>query len=383
MSEPTETVGVALSQQTPAVLGYVNGTTDWWNVLSEGADPTGLSDSTTAIQTCLNAAAPNCGVFLPGGTYRVSFPLIIPAGVKLFSTHGRWYHGLSGGAVIKPSGLFSGSQILQIAGSDAEIGHLTVDCSNLSPAAAIDGIDGIGPVTNVYLHDLLIRNAPQYGFQAVFSGGNPFTWNMRKVIVDGTGSKAGFNVSNMTDVMFEDCYAIGCAAQGWYLYGMGNSVLSHCRAEWNAGFGYQIDGSGGMGLRLIGCSTDRNTQHGIWISSTSNEPIVISGHIAHRDGAGSTSAGYAGIAIASTCTNPVLINGLAVYPGVNDDGSGNDSPQYGLSVGATPTYVSVANALLHGVSAGLNGSITNGREVATRTGAIGTPSAITMVADTA
>jgi len=327
---------------------------------SGGADPTGVADSTAAIQAAVNAGL----AFLPAGTYKTTSPITIgTAGTGLVGNHGRWYHGTAGGAVIKPSGSFSGSAVINVTASEVELGNLTIDCSNLSSGASIDGLDLTGNITNFYGHEMLIRSAPYYGVQAVYSSGAPFASNFRKVIVDGTGTHAGWNISNMTDCMFDNCYAIGAAGQGWYLYGNGNTILLGCRAEWSGGVGYQIDGNGGAGFRMIGCSTDRNTQHGVQFTCTGTDPINITGLTCHRDGAGSTSSGYAGVSVASGVTNRITISGLNVYTGKNDDGTGNATPQYGVNITSptAPTFVAISNAYLNGVTAGqTNVSAANG-----------------------
>jgi Pectate lyase superfamily protein len=330
-----------------------------------GADPTGTTECHAAIQTAANAGL----AYLPAGTYQVSAPITVStAGCGLIGPHGRWYHGTSGSAVIQPSATFSGSQVINVTASEVELGNLTIDCSNLS-GTTVDGLDMTGPVLNPYVHDMLIRNSPGYGFQAVYSSGNPAQANFRKVIVDGTLGHAGFNISNMTDSMFDNCYAIGTYGQGWYIYGNGGTKLVGCRAEWSGNsVGYQIDGSGGTGnFAMIGCSTDRNYQHGLQFTCTGTGPVLVSGFTANRDGAGSTSASYAGVMFASGVTNRIIIDGLAVTTGQNDGGGGNSSPQYGVYVTSptAPTYVAISNAYLNGVSAGQD-NITSGNHCHTR-----------------
>jgi hypothetical protein len=83
----------------------------------------------------------------------------------------------------------------------------------------------------------------------------------------------------------------------------------------------------------------------------------------------------------------VLIDGLVASPGTDDDGNGNDSPQYGINMWGTITYLSLSNALLHGVTAGIldntrRGSVIGYHAVATRTGNITAPSVIARLADT-
>jgi Pectate lyase superfamily protein len=76
---------------TRASLGVFQRRVSWWNVLDFGADPTGSSDSTTAIQEALNAASAAGGgdAYAPAGSYLVTPPsatvpaLVIPSNVTL------------------------------------------------------------------------------------------------------------------------------------------------------------------------------------------------------------------------------------------------------------------------------------------------------------
>lgn len=66
------------------------------NAAEWGADPTGVDDSTMAIQECLDTLRTNGGVvFLPAGFYRVGGNLSVPAGVTL---RGEWQNPNDGGA---------------------------------------------------------------------------------------------------------------------------------------------------------------------------------------------------------------------------------------------------------------------------------------------
>lgn len=66
------------------------------NAAEWGADPTGESDSTTAIQDCLDTLRTDGGVvFLPAGRYRIAGNLNLPAGVTL---RGEWQNPNEGGA---------------------------------------------------------------------------------------------------------------------------------------------------------------------------------------------------------------------------------------------------------------------------------------------
>jgi len=65
----TGTGNVTITITNPAV--------DTISVLDTGADPTGQTDSTTAIQAAINRAMPNGVVLFPTGSYLISSPLVI------------------------------------------------------------------------------------------------------------------------------------------------------------------------------------------------------------------------------------------------------------------------------------------------------------------
>ena len=51
------------------------------SILDFGADPTGITDSTTAIQAALNATSGT--TFIPAGTYKITSPLVIPGSISV------------------------------------------------------------------------------------------------------------------------------------------------------------------------------------------------------------------------------------------------------------------------------------------------------------
>lgn len=336
--------------------------TDWISVLSRGAVGDGTTDDTTAIQAALTAsAATGAPAYLPGANaagspavYLTTRPLSVPSGASLLGPHGRLVNGTAGGPAIRPSSSWSGgTAVISLAsGQEQELGGFTIDCSALSSSATIDGIAGAGSTINLYLHDLMVLNAPRTGIAGNFNGN---TWRLRKVTVFGTGTGPGYNLADLTDITADDCESIASAAQGFYLAGNSNCTFTACRAEWSGGgFGWQLDGNLGYGMRLVGCSTDRNAQHGLLVSATGADPVVISGCVFRRDGRSSGSAGYAGITVAAGVTNPLVIDGCAIYTGTDDDGTGTPSPQYGISVstsGAPPTAVLLTGVYANGVTA--------------------------------
>ena len=79
----------AAAAVTPAAAA---GTPDWINVTSYGADPTGASDSTSAFENAIAAAASAGGgvVYIPAGTYKISSTLTCTTVPVYFVGDGAW-----------------------------------------------------------------------------------------------------------------------------------------------------------------------------------------------------------------------------------------------------------------------------------------------------
>jgi hypothetical protein len=191
----------------------------------------------------------------------------------------------------------------------------------------------------------------------------------------------------MADCTWHSCEALGAGTDGWVVNGAANSIFTACRGEWSGAKGFNVGGTtgdfpGSGGFEFVGCSTDRNGESGMKITADGNGPIIITGCQFRRDGRSSTSSNYAGLDIDGAGT-PVIVNGVTVYPGLDDGGGGNHTPQWGMRV-AGATLVSYSSMLLHAVSGGFsdggsNTRVINGGAVITR---VGTMSSFTESAST-
>lgn len=350
-----------------------------------GADPTGVNDSTAAIQAALTAAGAGGVTYLPPGTYLTTAPLSVPSGVTLLGSHAA-EHDVTP-AILRLSAGFSGAAAITFPAWTGEqaVTAVTIDGS-LPSAGTVAGIAATaGEAQFVQLRDLLITGAGiSNGISLQSGAGIPLAWTAAGIVVLNISSD-GFLLQNAPDGTWTNCVALGCGGDGWYIVQCGNSRFIYCRSEWSAN-GWHIggawgSGTGSGGCQFIGCSTDRNSHDGVLVDASSgNMPMLFAGLMCRRDGASSTSGGYAALHCSNT-TIPVAVDGMSCYPGVNDDGSGNDSPQYGISLTGTNTYVAATNAYLHAVTAGVNGSGLNSRAVTTRTGPTASPSGVTEAAD--
>ncbi len=346
------------------------GTTDWLNVVTEfGADPTGLNDSTTAILNALIACPTGGVVYLPAGTYTTSAPIIIPPTITLLGSHGTHLDTIT--TSIQPSASFSGAAVIEMVDQttggyateswEQRVYQLNINGSNLPSSGTVNGIQFTGLVHGVYLQDIYIVGVPGHGItSASNASGTSYSHRGFRLVADATGSY-GFNLS-MTDCTWIDLEAIGCGGSshgGFFIGGAANSHFTDCRAEWSGTSGFTIGGSTGTGngsggYTFTNCSTDRNTTYGFSITSTGNAPLIFNGCMCRRDGRNGGAGGnsYAGFQVqGATC--PVIINGLTVFPGVDDNGAGTNSPQYGVSVSGS-TYVALNSGWIHAATTAIN-----------------------------
>jgi hypothetical protein len=362
---------------------------DWLDAKWFGASGDGRDDDTAAIQAALDHGYPV--VYLPDrGNYVISSPLRIPSGVRLTGSHGSKQYG--SGATLRLSPSFSGDAALYLPPGTYEqrLDRFNID-GGAAPAGSVHGVlldSSTANVSFAALEQLFITGTGiKDGVNAVSgTSGLPLELHLTDVTVFGAGNN-GFSLYSATDMFAVNCHAENCRSVGWNLSALANSQLVNCRAALNNSVGFYLTGDWGTGTGSGGCvlsgsCTDRNASHGVLVDATGNTPILFNGLMTRRDGSSSTSAGYAGLAVNGP-TTPIVVNGFTCYPGVDDNGTGNAGPQYGINVIAVPTYLAVTNAFAHGIRAGVNGIIPSWRALATRTGPTSSPSAVTMVADSA
>lgn len=369
----------AVNGQTGNV--QLRGLTGWINAADAPyhADSTGVTDPTAAIQAAIDACPPGGTVYLPPGVYATTATLDLKNGVSLRSDRANMMvgPGMTGNeypCYIQPAATFTGDSVIQIIGDDdgthpaisgeQHLTDLMFDGSKLG-GSGIDGLYARGNVQNIVLDNVTIRQMPNNGIVTASrtDGTYPFSWRLHHVMVD-TCHANGLLLTGNTDLTLDDVQAIGCWAQGFVLENCTNAQLLACRAEWNGSHGYHITGTwgdwqGSGGMQITGCSTDRNGQHGLFIDATGNTPIVLSGLMLRRDGrnGGTGAGGFAGLAVIDA-TVPVTADGITCYPGVDDQGTSTNSPQYGVRLSGASTVL-LDDAILHADTAGLSDDGTN------------------------
>lgn len=359
----------------------LSGLTGWINAADApyNADKTGLSDPTAAIQAAINACPAGGTVYLPPGVYATTATLDLKSGVSLRSDRanlmvGPGMTGTEAPCYIQPAATFAGSAVIQIIGdadgthpnisSEQHLTNLMIDGSKLG-GSRIDGIFARGNVQNVVMEGVTIRQMPNNGIVTASRGDGtyPFSWRLRHTMIDQCHAN-GLLFTGCTDLTLDDVQVIGCWAQGFVLTNCTNSQVTNCRAEWNGSHGFHITGAwgdwqGSGGMLLGDCTTDRNGQHGALVDATGNTPISISNLNTRRDGrnGGIGGGNFAGLAVIGA-TVPVVADTITCYPGVDDQGTSTNSPQYGARISGSTTVL-LDNAILHAATAGLYDDGTN------------------------
>ena len=364
------------------LTSYPVGPADW--LAPCGTDPTGATDSAN-----IAAALAKGPVFLQAGTFVINQRIVIPGGGILRGVSGIPVAVSSSqqdfpGTVITYGTGFADTALIEVAGAFAVISELNLNGNNgTAQPSGLDGIYVDDTGGGLRMENVGIFTVSHNGINMANTAKAEIC--ARNVIVAHAGNN-GFSCM-ATDSTWDNCYALGCKGSGFYIAGeQANSKWINCRSEWSAGPGWVLTGSwnngpGSGGLLMSQCSTDRSGKAGIEINATGNMPLVISGFMARRDG---SSGGYAAVQI-DAATIPVMISDLSVYPGVNDDGTGAITPVTGIETSGPLTYVSLVNAFIHAYTTPISGStpISAYRAVVTRTGPTNSPSAVTMLADSA
>lgn len=372
---------------------------DWLIVTTYGAVGDGVHDDTTAIQAAINACPPGGIVYFPHGVYKTTATLDLGNGVTLMGAHanlmvGPGMTGVEYPCYIQPATPFTGTRVIQIVGDATVTGHpdisgeqrlvnLMLDGSQLT-GTTIDGIYAVGNVQNVVLDNVCVRQMPNNGIITASrtDGKSPFSWRLHHVMVDNCHSNGIFFVGN-TDLTLDDVQVIGCFAQGIVLTNCTNTQVTNCRAEWSGSHGFHITGAwgnwtGSGGMLMSNCSTDRNGGNGVLIDATGATPIQIDNLLTRRDGrnGGAGGGGFAGLNC-NAATVPIVVGLVTCYPGIDDTGTGTNSPQYGARFTGC-TFVAVAAGFLHAATAGWsdgggNAVLRRGLNIAERTGTTAAP----------
>jgi hypothetical protein len=267
-----------------------------------GADPTGVADSTAAINAALAAATAGQMVTMPAGTYKTTAPLLVPTNVGLWGYALPWTdptanYGVGGvalgGAVIKPSAAFAGAAVIDLGKSGGSqvggqsLAGFSIDGTSL-PGGTVHGINAAS-VAAVKIADVVVHHVTGNGLQAVGTTPDfipPDGWHIDgcKFVnnagwgINGVGfadtwftgglcsnnGSGGIQITNPADSRFIGwrCNNNG-AVPGWSLignsgYNNGVTTLTGCDGNFN-GTGFAVSGTGLSAFALTNCTARGNT----------------------------------------------------------------------------------------------------------------------------
>jgi hypothetical protein len=348
------------------------------------------------IQAAVDAAFAAGGgvVQLSANAFFTLAPITLHPTVRLLGTHGDQIFNtgqMTGSSYIRPvAGFAGGAAIVLLDQTDGgyssksaeqQIQSLTIDGTGVG--GTVHGIQGGGYIHGVLLRDVTVKNVTGKGiYTFTANGSQPFSWNFHRVVVDNPDG-VGIHLINHSDCTMTDVISIGAGDNAFTLSNMPNSRLLGVRAEWSEGHGYYITGGWGTGqgsggMSMVGCSTDRNRFNGILVDATGNAPLIFAGISCRRDGRNGGAGGgdYSGFRV-TAAGMPVIIDSLVNYPGVDDDGTGTNSPVNAFKASGS-TYVAVNSGFLHGatngfVDGGTNAVLRRGPNVGERTGTTAAP----------
>lgn len=238
------------------------------NVLAYGADPTGVADSTAAIQAAIDATPTGTGYSTPSGGV-----IIFPTGI---------YH-TTNSIYLKHGIVLQGEQPVSIIESHGTNDVLTLDADSLaypgiSHICKIEGlaIRQIGVNPNAAIHLFATTNSITHQLKNIKVFGS-FGYGIRtKTVIIGTieycivqnATGIGFALeAPQNAVTMTSCYATSSGGVGYDLSGVSYSTFNSLAADGNAGGGYRVRGDG---LVFNGCGAEANNGSNWFVTNSVN-----------------------------------------------------------------------------------------------------------------
>lgn len=286
-----------------------------------GADPTGSSDSTAAIQAALNTGY----CYVPPGTYKISNTLTVPAGGV--------FTGVLCGFDTAPSDVDStfpvtlqlaagaNTHMVSVHGDNSYIGNMELDGRRSAQTSGTgDGIliNGFkyGHIERVSVHDNFFRGI-------LLTGTGTMGWKIVQCTVGANTDTGIYLDSTVTDCMIFSTLCGQNGVHGIYDGGFVNHILA-CDVYTNSSVGIYIPSTSGRGHLISNCGIDRNTNEGIYIAGAS---VSVVGNTLHSNSQVSNGGSHS-IMIDNLTTpgsvDSVNITGNAFW----QDGSVTNKPAY-------------------------------------------------------
>jgi len=226
-----------------------------FNACSYGADPSGTQDSAGAVQAAISACAAAGGgdVYVPAGTYLLSFPPVISTPGITFICAGAY------STVFKP----------------------------LNPANNCLNVVSPGGINDVIMEGFQVQgpgSGSGVGIYAAAGGGASVIERLtvQNVIITGMGSHGMMSLNNIMSIA-EQCKFVSNGGRGMYVNAGTTWTIRNCWFELNAERGFYATGT--ISSALTGCGSDLNAV-GYELSSCSGITMIGCDGFQNAAGAG-------------------------------------------------------------------------------------------------
>lgn len=312
--------------------------------INPSGDTTGATDS-SAIASALSSAGLGGVVEVTPGDWWINQGIQVSQCVKLTG----FKNGVNGRTSTFPSGTtfraavgFSGGAFIDILdGSEGvSIEKLNI-LGDVNTPAAVNGITNHRNVNAPSFNEVAVCLVTGHGIAFVqgSDGVDGDACKMRTVILQKCGMNGLHRPpsdSTIIDVHVQSAGFIVSGGHGFYGGGVaGNSSFVGCRSDLNSGCGFYFDHNGAFGdaIKLTGCSTERNSQDGLFVTNTSSNgdewraPVLASGCCFEGDGHNGGAGGdFAAVRVIGR--NRVFLDG--VISAVNNLDCAQGAPRYSL-----------------------------------------------------
>lgn len=262
------------------------------DVTEYGADNTGSSDSSQAVQEAIDACPYHATIYFPTGTYLFETPVSIN---KPLTIEGN-YTGYDVEEI--PTDTWREGQIKSTGASAFYVDAVGVHMRNIGIV-----VEGTGNGITIRDTSLKVQVPRKLSFDHMWvskigtSGCGFCTENCDLIVSDFTqcqvyGFANGFSIGmlggkNSTSIKFDSCWAMNSNGVGFSLLNSTYCTFINCAADSLTGvIGYDIESS--KGITVIGCGVEKQSQTGLRLLNSDN--CIVNVTVVD-----STSADYASI----------------------------------------------------------------------------------------
>jgi hypothetical protein len=289
-------------------------------VLYPSGDTTGATD-TAAINAAITNAAPRTRVHLAGGLWYVNAPIVVNEVIHL-SGDGAGMNGAGAttppGTVLYPTTTWANSgqphpAVISLNNGGTLqspiITGIAIDNSDSQLPADVDGIALCNDTNGTTMENISIGWVTGYGISSWST--STAGW-YRNIMIQRPGKHGWFNLGSDNTIICSHIQYAGnvdpTQGDGFHFDtgNGGNLFLIGCRSDlcFQRGFYIDVSGTYGDAVKLVGCGTERNQQHGVMCdnSSTTGQdwrtPVYLTGCSIEGDGTAGTSGGnYGGVGL--------------------------------------------------------------------------------------